>query len=87
MKALISPAETKTVSYIESWQVVDGEVTPVYKSIENCVRVAEVSLEPFDVAEPLFWIDCPEDCRSGSWYYKDGTVHAKPVDAEMPAQE
>jgi hypothetical protein len=32
-------------------------------------RVAEVSETGFDVAEPLFWVDCPEDCVADLWYF------------------
>jgi len=26
------------------------------------MRVVEISTNPFEVAEPLFWVSCPDDC-------------------------
>lgn len=34
-------------------------------------RVCEVAAAPFDVAPPLFWIECPADVTS-AWRYVDG---------------
>jgi hypothetical protein len=32
-------------------------------------RVAEVTNGEFEVASPLFWIDCPDGCLADIWYY------------------
>jgi len=32
-------------------------------------RVAEVTTQPFEVAPPLFWIACSDDCVADYWYY------------------
>jgi len=32
-------------------------------------RVAQVQQTTFEVAPPLFWIDCPDDCVADLWYY------------------
>ena len=32
-------------------------------------RVAEVVLNEFEVAPPLFWNDCNNDCVQDEWYY------------------
>jgi hypothetical protein len=78
MKALISPNEILDITYIASWD--DDE--PVYETIENCQRVAEVEPDDkvFEVAQPLHWIDAPDDCIADEWYYKDG-LYKKPIDA------
>jgi hypothetical protein len=80
MKALISPNESFTWTWISSW---DGDI-PVYSEIFGCQRVAEVEPQEFEVAPPLFWIDCPEDCKADTWYYKDGSVYIKPEDQPKP---
>jgi len=80
MKALISPNESFNLTWISSW---DG-TEPVYSEILNCQRVAEVELSPFEVAQPLFWVDCPDDCKADQWYFKDGAVYIKPTDASKP---
>jgi hypothetical protein len=71
MKALISPNE-QAFSF-------DGEVLGQ--------RVAEVAVEAFDVAESLFWVNCPEDCVRDEWYYADGAVLKKPVPPAIEAAE
>jgi hypothetical protein len=80
MKALISPNESFTLTWISSW---DGD-SPVYSEIFDCQRVAEVEPQEFEVAPPLFWMDCPEDCKADIWYYKDGSVYIKPEDQPKP---
>ena len=32
-------------------------------------RVAFVCDEEFDVASPLFWVECPDDCEQDKWVY------------------
>jgi hypothetical protein len=91
MKALISPQEVFTVSYIASWITTDEGLEPVYESIENCQRVAEVKADElvFAVAEPLFWVSCADNCKAETWYHKEG-LFEKPSNAprpEMPEAE
>ena len=33
------------------------------------LRVAEVMLSEFPVAEPLFWVDCPDEVVADMWIY------------------
>jgi hypothetical protein len=80
MKALISPNESFDLSWISSW---DGD-TPVYSEILYCQRVAEVRITPFDIASPLHWVDCPDECVADQWYYKDGAVYIKPQNVKKP---
>lgn len=92
MKALISPNESFTYTWVTSWEWIQPSTQPGYwkplttNNIENCVRVAEVMFTPFDVAQPLFWIDCPDDCEADIWYYKDGQVQPKPQNAPYPLE-
>jgi hypothetical protein len=88
MKALISPNEQITVQWIGSWEKVDDEWQPKSEAIEDCIRVAEVEPDDkvFEVAAPLYWIDCPEDCTAEGWYFKDG-LHKKPENAPIPESE
>jgi hypothetical protein len=86
MKALISPNEFFTLSWISSWNEVDGVWQPVYSEIFGCQRVAQVEPDnqAFSVAEPLYWFDCPDDCQADAWYFKDGQVYIKPENAPNP---
>jgi len=61
MKALISPQETVYAD--------DGAVLGQ--------RVAQVDEEGFEVAQPLFWVDCPDDCVQDKWYYVNGELVKK----------
>ena len=42
---------------------------PVVFDVEVGYRIAEVAQEPFEVAQPLFWVDCPDDCLPDAWYF------------------
>lgn len=35
-------------------------------------RIAEVSVVEFPVAEPLYWMSCPEDCVQDRWILVNG---------------
>ena len=59
--ALISPNEQ--ISYISAW---DGQ-TPVYTVLGQ--RVAEVENIQFEVAPPLFWLECADDVTAMGFYY------------------
>jgi len=32
-------------------------------------RVAEVAVSPFEVAEPLFWVECGDEVMADMFYY------------------
>lgn len=66
MKALISPNE-KVYSY-------DGTLLGS--------RVAQINDVAFIIAQPLFWINCPDDCVADKWYYSDEQLYIKPVPPE-----
>ena len=66
MKALISPTE-QVISY-------DGTVLGA--------RVAEVAVTPFEVAPPLFWVECADDVVADQFYYADGALIPVPVKPE-----
>jgi hypothetical protein len=36
-------------------------------------RVAEVLATPFEVAPPLFWVECADDVVADQWYYNPAT--------------
>lgn len=63
MKALISPTEM-VYSY-------DGSIIGQ--------RVAQLTEEAFDVAAPLFWIDCSVEGSPSQYYYYEGEVLERPL--------
>lgn len=40
---------------------------------EGGFRVADTASEPFDVAEPFFWIECSEDVLADQFWYNPET--------------
>jgi hypothetical protein len=84
MKALISPSEKFELSWVSSWSFETDEWKPVRSILDECQRVAEVSSTPFEVALPLHWVDCHDECVADQWYFKDGELHAKPQDVAKP---
>jgi|LakMenE18May11ns_1017448.scaffolds.fasta_scaffold6580606_2 hypothetical protein len=62
MKALISPNE---IIYTANGSILGS-------------RIAQTSSNAFEVAPPLFWVDCSDDCISYSYYYLDGQLYPIP---------
>ena len=87
-KALVSPNEM--VIYIKSWELIVNKFgnfySPIYASVENGQRVAQVEEVEFDVAPPLHWVNCPDDAQPDLWYYNAeyNEVLLKPEDAPEP---
>lgn len=62
---------------------------------ENGYRVAQVEQDDniFDVAEGLFWTDCPDECVADQWFYNPATEECElipvpePVIAVEPTKE
>lgn len=79
-KALISPNEK--VQYISSWTGAYPNVEQTY-SIAG-TRIAEVSQNQFEVAEPLFWVDCEDFVTAENYCYDNGSIIEIPADAEKP---
>lgn len=51
-------------------------------------RVAHVVSLPYEVAPPLFWVDCPDECVQDFWIYVGDEVvdnSPKPED-DVPAE-
>jgi hypothetical protein len=79
--ALISPNETD--SYISSW--VDY-FTPVWTTIPDSQRIAEVADQRFNVAPPLYWMECADDVTAEEWYLDTATglITKEPDPAPQP---
>jgi hypothetical protein len=83
-KALISPNEE--VSYISDWTK-KVPFQPIYTTIPNAERVAEVLDTTFEVAPPLFWLDCADNIVADQWYYDSQTLEFVVVPAPAPPPE
>ena len=70
MKALIDPREA--VSHVVNWT--GDPLKPVYATYPNSARVCQVTDTEFDVAEPLFWIDCNSSVVADQ-YWLDTTTN------------
>ena len=86
-KALISPSEN--VFCISAWTD-QSPMQPIFTVIPNAGRVAEVTNSTFDVATPLFWLDCADNIVADEWYYDATTatfvVVPAPASKHEPAQ-
>lgn len=53
---------------------------------ETGYRVAEVSANPFPVAEPLFWTPCADDVVADEFWYDPSDQTIKPIPVPPPAE-
>lgn len=85
-KALISPMESPT-QYISGWTT-DIPHEAILTSIENSYRVVQVvnTGDEFEVANPLFWVDCADDVMADKFYYNttDNQIYLKPEPPPYP---
>jgi hypothetical protein len=79
--ALISPKET--VSYVSGWTGIRPQ-QPIVTTIANAERVAETATEFFEVAPPLFWVDCADDIVADEWYYNGVTQQFSVIPPDEP---
>lgn len=83
-KALVSPQEV--VEVLSEW-LWDGKIwCAVYTQIPNSERIAQVETadKVFEVASPLYWIDCADTVAAGKYYYDSSTEEILPVPAPAP---
>ena len=90
MKALISPNDP-TPSYVSGWttKTIEGVLcdVPICTEISNAYRVAQVEETEFEVANPLFWVDCNNSVVADLWYYdfSDNTIkEIEPLNVPRP---
>jgi hypothetical protein len=85
--ALISPNESP-IQYVSGWTT-DTPPEPIFTSIENSCRVAQVvnEGETFEIALPLFWTPCSDDVIADQFYYNtnDKEIYLMPEPAPLPA--
>jgi hypothetical protein len=82
-KAIISPNESP-IQYVSGWTEANPK-TPIYSTYANSCRVAEVCDTEFEIAPPLFWVDCDDDVVSDEFYYDTIANEILPiVNAPMP---
>tara|TARA_R110000868_G_scaffold199962_1_gene447136 strand:- start:374 stop:691 length:318 start_codon:yes stop_codon:yes gene_type:complete len=80
--ALISPNESP-IKYVSGWTL-DVPAQPIYTSISNSCRVAEVVDQTFEVALPMFWFECQDDVVADQFYYNLGDNEIYPVPPSPP---
>lgn len=80
--ALISPNESP-IKYVSSWTS-DTPPQPIFTEILNSCRVAEVANAKFEVAEPLFWVDCANDVIADQYYYNTNDNEIYPIPPTPP---
>lgn len=57
-------------------------ISPLEQAIDylgnSGCRVAQVEPFAFEVADPLYWIDCPDDCIADQWYWIENGLRPIP---------
>jgi hypothetical protein len=76
-KALISPDE-KNLVYISEFTK-DVPPKPILSKLQNACRVAQVESVPFDVAPPLYWIECEDYVNDYEYYFNTLTNTIDPI--------
>lgn len=87
MKALIDPIETTPVNRVVSWSpnpdypAKKPQYIGLIEPIPNSIRICEVMPDDqdFPIAEPLFWVDCSNDCDPNTYYYDTSDSLVKPI--------
>jgi hypothetical protein len=64
MKALIETAMT-----IRRRTGYDSDGVSIMEEIPNSARIAQIAEDVFDVAAPLFWVDCDDSITTTKHYY------------------
>lgn len=82
MKALIDPRAS--VSYVSSWA--GNPLKPVFSTYPNSARICEVEDAAFEVAPPLFWIDCDDTVIADQFWYDTVSGVISPVVNEPKPQ-
>ena len=54
---------------------------------ETGYRVADTHANGFDVAEPLFWVDCADDVVADQFWYDPADHTIKPIPQPEPIEE
>lgn len=49
------------------------------EKVENGYRVAQVELNTFEVANPLFWLECENDVKQDLFFYDPSEKLIKPI--------
>jgi hypothetical protein len=85
MKAIIDPRES--VSHIVEWKNLTTSVSEIYPNSGRVCQV-EPDNETFPVGEPLYWTDCPDDCKADYfWCDLINNVVSPIVNAPRPPAE
>ena len=84
MNALINPNES--VNHTVGWELnpnwngnPNSKYLAISEIIPNAQRVCEVAENTFEIAEPLFWMDCANDVIADRFYYDDISKTIKPI--------
>ncbi len=54
---------------------------------ETGYRVAQVEVNQFDVAPPLFWVNCSNDTKADQFWYDPADQTIKPIPQPEPTVE
>lgn len=55
--------------------------------VQSGYRVAEVSVTTFEVAPPMFWVECADDVVADQWWYDPSDSTVKPIPVPPPLEQ
>jgi hypothetical protein len=55
--------------------------------VASGVRIAQVETQEFEVAEPLYWIDCADDVNASTWYFNTETQQCDLIPIPVPTAD
>jgi len=85
-KALVNPKQT--ASYISDWQYTSltKMYTPVYSVYENSQLIADVEDVEFEVAQPVYVLDCEDIVVAYRWYLDTSDNQIKEIVDALPPE-
>jgi hypothetical protein len=59
----------------------------VMGAVPNALRICQVEAVAFDVATPLYWVDCPDETIADVYYYDGQNCVLTPTGVPYPTGE
>jgi hypothetical protein len=79
MKALIESSSYPQKISGWAYDSASKKFLEIWETIPDTSRVAQVSKESFEVAPPLFWVECGNSVVADEWYYDNATAAILPM--------
>lgn len=79
------------VNTVVGWEIIPNVSPPKYAAVmgavPNALRICQVEDTAFDVAAPLYWVDCPDETIADVYYYDGQNCVLIPTGPPQPTGE